>query len=279
MRRRDYRLPLLLLALTVVTTLYASRKVSGQSDASLFAYWPFSVTLMMILLTHELGHYFTARYHHVDASLPHFIPGPPPIGTFGAFIRMRSPVLNRKSLVHIGAAGPLAGLLVAIPALYVGLHLSEVRPVAVREPGLTYQLGDNLIFSFVSRMVVGDLPDGYFLSLHPVAFAAWVGLFVTCLNLIPVGQLDGGHIAYSVLGRRSPYVGAATVVVLYALAWLWLGWFIWGSVLLFVIGLRHPPPIDNVTPIDGRTRAVAVVSLLLLGLTFTPNPIQVVVIE
>lgn len=266
--------------LTVLSTLYAEARRTGDTEWShLLNHWPFSATLLLILLTHELGHFFTARYHHVDASLPYFIPIPNIIGTFGAFIRMRSPIFSKRALVHIGASGPIAGMVVAVPVLIWGLQLSEIRPLPQETGQYAIFLGDNLLFGWLSGMLVGPIPEGYDLYLHPVAYAGWIGLFVTSLNLIPVGQLDGGHIAYSLLGRRFRLVGLVTVAILFALTFKWFGWFVWASMLLLVIGLRHPPPLDSISPLDGKTKAMGLLSFILFILTFTPNPIQLVRVE
>ena len=156
---------------------------------------PFSITLMSILLVHEMGHYLTSSYYGVQATLPYFIPGPPFLGTFGAFIKMQSQMPDRKSLFDIGAAGPLAGLALSIPAVIIGLHL-EPPP----ETGPEIFLGPSFLFMFLVKMAFGSLPEGGF-SLHPIAAAGWVGLFVTAMNLLPAGQLDGGHVMYALFGR------------------------------------------------------------------------------
>ena len=156
--------------------------------------FPFAVTLMLILLSHELAHYFTSRKHHVKATLPYFIPAPNIIGTFGAFIKMKSPIATRKALIDIGASGPITGFFVSVVATIVGLNMSEVVGASQTEGALG--LGDSLLFSLLSRMVLGVTPDNYEILLNPVAFAGWIGFFVTSINLIPVGQLDGGHIMY-----------------------------------------------------------------------------------
>jgi len=242
--------------------------------ASIRAGFPFSVTLMSILLVHELGHYFLSKVHRVRATLPYFIPAPPIlIGTFGAFIRMKSPPSTRRALFDVGAAGPWAGLMVAIPAVIIGLHLSEVRPLALNEGGLV--LGDSILFSFLSRVVLGATPESATIMLHPIALAGWFGLFVTFLNLLPVGQLDGGHVIYALFGRWHRLVSRSFMVVIAVLGFLgWQGWFLW-IVLLVLIGVDHPPTSDAYTPLDGRRRLAAWLTVGVFVLTFMANPISV----
>jgi membrane-associated protease RseP (regulator of RpoE activity) len=234
---------------------------------------PFSATLMGILLIHEMGHFVLSRVHGVEATPPYFIPGPPfLIGTFGAFIRMRTPA-NRRALFDVGAAGPWAGFLVAIPAVLYGLSLSEVRALAPEQGGLV--LGDSLIFTALARLTVGVSPSEATIVLHPIALAGWFGLFVTFLNLLPVGQLDGGHVVYALIGRRHWWVARAAVGAIIALAFLgWRGWVMWAA-LVMMIGLDHPPTLDD-TPLDPRRQLAAWLTIALFVLTFMAVPIQVI---
>ena len=207
---------ILLFGLTLLSTLYIGALHEGVNPAEnpflIFKGLPFSLTLLAILGSHELGHYYVSRKHRVDASLPYFIPFPTIVGTLGAFIRIRSPIPSRKALLAIGIAGPLVGIAVAIPLTIIGLKLSKFLPTVSKE-GIFY-LGNSLLFGFLSTIVKGTPPPGMDLFLHPVAFAGWIGLFVTALNLIPMGQLDGGHIAYALLGRHHMKVSLATFVIL-----------------------------------------------------------------
>ena len=204
-QKPDIRTHILLFIVTLFTTTLAGAMMEVDPRLpfwpQLYKGLPFSLTLLTILLFHEFGHYCMARKHWVDATLPYFIPAPPPfiLGTFGAVIKMRSPVSTKRALFDIGVAGPLSGVIVAIPAIIVGLRLSEIRAVSELKGGLT--LGSSLLFSLLSRVSVGSVPDGYDIVLHSVAFAGWIGLLVTMINLLPVGQLDGGHVTYAVLGR------------------------------------------------------------------------------
>jgi membrane-associated protease RseP (regulator of RpoE activity) len=278
--RRARRVPVIhvvLFVLTFITTATAGALQLGADPftdpASIRAGFPFAVTLLSILLVHELGHYFLSRVHGVRATLPYFIPAPPIlIGTFGAFIRMKSPPPSRRALFDVGAAGPWAGLVVAIPAVLVGLRLSEVRPLGMHEGGL--ELGDSILFSFLTRLALGTTPDDVTILLHPIALAGWFGLFVTFLNLLPVGQLDGGHVAYAMFGRWHRWVSRAFVGVIVFLGLRgWQGWFVW-VVLLMLIGVDHPPTRDAQTPLDGRRRIAAWLTVAAFIVTFMAEPIS-----
>jgi membrane-associated protease RseP (regulator of RpoE activity) len=269
---------IVLFVLTFITTSMAGAFQVGadplSDPASIRAGFPFSVTLLSILLIHELGHYFLSKVHGVRATLPYFIPAPPIlIGTFGAFIRMKSPPSSRRALFDVGAAGPWAGVIVAIPAVIIGLRLSEVRPLALHEGGLV--LGDSFLFSFLTRLVLGTTPENATIMLHPVALAGWFGLFVTFLNLLPVGQLDGGHVTYALFGHGHRLVSRLFTIVIAVLGFLgWQGWFLW-VVLLMLIGIDHPPTSDVRTPLDGRRRLAAWMTVGLFIVTFMAEPLVV----
>ena len=234
---------------------------------------PFALTLMVILLSHEFSHYFSSRRHHTKATLPYFIPAPSLIGTFGAFIKMKSPIMTRKALIDIGASGPIAGFLLSVIAAVVGLHHSRVVPVTETAGGL--RLGDSLLFALLTRITVGTPPDSFDILLHPTAFAGWIGLFVTSLNLLPIGQLDGGHIAYAFLRERHRVLSIALVVTLLVLGlFFWEMWAVWG-VLMLILGLRHPPVIYWEVPLDGKRRFVGVLALVIFIITFMPSPFTI----
>jgi membrane-associated protease RseP (regulator of RpoE activity) len=265
----------LFLATLLTTTMAGSFQagVNPFDDPRLLVHGlPFSATLMTILLIHEMGHFTLSRVHGVAATPPYFIPAPPfLIGTFGAFIRMRTPT-NRRALFDVGAAGPWAGFVVAIPAVLYGLSLSEVRPLAPETGGLV--LGDSVIFSALARLALGVSPAEATIVLHPIALAGWFGLFVTFLNLLPIGQLDGGHVVYALLGRHHWWVARVAFGAILLLAWGgWQGWMMW-AVLVMVIGLDHPPTIDD-APLDGRRRLAAWLTIALLAATFMAEPIRV----
>ena len=235
---------------------------------------PFSLTLMTILLSHELSHYFASKRHHTKATLPYFIPAPSLIGTFGAFIKMKSPIITRKALIDIGAAGPIAGFVLSVIAVIAGLKYSSVIPVTDTQSILS--LGDSLLFSLLSRLVMGVTPESHEILLHPVAFAGWIGLFVTSLNLIPIGQLDGGHISFAFFGERHKFISLTLVGTLLLMGFFfWEGWALWGVVMI-VLGLRHPPVIYWEVPLDRARKIVGMLSLIILILTFIPSPFKII---
>ena len=269
------RVPLLLFLATVVTTLGAGSLMAGadpfSNPAALLEGVPFSAALLLILGAHEFSHYATSRRHGVRASLPLFIPAPTIAGTFGAVIRIESPIPDRRSLLEIGIAGPLAGFLVAVPIAIAGLRLSTVavHGTGAAAGGGMLGLGDSLVFWLLERLVVGELPPDASLVLHPVAFAAWIGLFVTAINLLPVGQLDGGHVLYALAGRRQEGMSRVVVLLLAPLGFLWWGWFLWGGMLL-LMGLRHPPVLSEETALGWREKLLGALGAVLLALTLAP---------
>jgi membrane-associated protease RseP (regulator of RpoE activity) len=282
-------LHILLFVLTIATTTLvgASQYASFLTDfldrglpmpvrsLILRGFW-YSGTILAILGCHELGHYFACRYYDVDASLPFFLPAPLPLtGTLGAFIRIREPIPAKRMLFDIGIAGPIAGFVVAVPALFIGLAMSHVVRIPPHFTGA--ELGEPLLFKLASWLVWGNPPRGYSINMHPVAFAAWFGLLATALNLFPIGQLDGGHISYSVLGRKSSNVtltmiAAAIVLTYYSASWLvWTGLML---VMLAVFGRHHPPVPDEDVPLDRTRMILALVALGMFVLCFTPAPIS-----
>jgi membrane-associated protease RseP (regulator of RpoE activity) len=234
---------------------------------------PFSLTLMLILLSHELSHYFTSKRHGVKATLPYFIPAPTIIGTFGAFIKMKSPIVTRRALIDIGASGPIAGFIISLIATIFGLVLSEIVPVS--QTGGALNLGDSILFSFLSGIILGAIPSGSDILLNPVAFAGWIGLFVTSINLIPIGQLDGGHIAYALMGERHIRLSMSLILIMILLGLLsWEGWFVWAALLL-ILGLRHPPILSWEVPLDRKRKVIGWFALVIFILTFIPVPFKV----
>lgn len=269
-------LHLVLFLATVATTIIAGAVQQGVNPffnpAMLVKGIPFSFTLILILGTHEMGHYLVSRRHHLDVTLPYFIPAPPIpfiIGTFGAFIRIRSPIRDKRALLDVGCAGPLTGVLVSIPVILAGLKLSAVTVMPAGE-GLV--LGEPLLFQLLSWLVFGSLAPEQHIMLHPVAFAGWIGLLVTALNLIPVGQLDGGHVSYALFPQYHRYVSFACLGLLVGCGLLfWQGWLIW-AVLLAFLGLRHPMPYYYWVPLDRRRKVLGVITILVFILSFTPAP-------
>ena len=280
----QWGLPIVLFGITVFTTLWAGAYAPFafrpnsigpidlliQHPFALLNGLPFAGTLLVILVTHEFGHYIFARLHKVPVSLPLFIPGPPQlIGTFGAIIRMRSPIMNRRALFDIGVAGPIAGFIVSVLALIVGLFLSEVKHVRFTS-GMHF--GDPLLLQFLGWLILGPIPEHHILVVGPIAFAAWLGLFVTAINLLPMGQMDGGHVAYALFGNGQRALAFIIVPVLAILGVVgWKGWFVWVG-LAGLIGFSHPPVNDPHTEL-GQTRVlIGWITLGIFILSFTPVP-------
>ena len=276
------KIHIILFVLTVFTTFATGLSFGGTILSAL----AFSGALLFILGSHEMGHYFYGRKYGVDITPPYFIPAPPfisPIGTFGAFIKIKSPISTRKALFDIGIAGPLAGIVASIPVLIIGIKLSTIVDVAGKQGGQGLTLGSPLIFTFFSGIFIGKIPEGKDLFLHPVAFAGWVGLFVTALNLIPSGQLDGGHIVYSLFSKKMHRItssrhdctprnirhrdgaslhafrkvprGAARRLFSAACpnSKGWPGWILW-AVLLTLMGTKHPPTIHDEGELDSSRK-------------------------
>ena len=272
---------LVLFLLTVGSTLYVGASygaVTREQTFQIWHGWPFALSVLLILGAHEMGHYFAARRHNVPVTLPFFLPMPwSYFGTLGAFIQLRGPVTNRRGLFDVGAAGPLAGLVFAVPVLLYGLATSDLGPIAPGQPfegnSVLYLLAKLAVFG---RILPGGGADVY---LNQVAWAGWVGLFVTGLNLLPVGQLDGGHVAYALFGERSsrffwPVIIGLALIVVYS--WLQgapaLTWVLW-IFLLMAFGRVHARPLEDITTLDPRRRALAVFTLVLFFLCFVPLPL------
>src|SRR2546426_2827390 len=230
--------------------------------AALLTGAPFAFTLLSILGVHEFGHYFTARYYKAAVSLPYFIPAPPIVlfGTLGAIIRLRAPASDRNSLFDIAAAGPLAGLVVAIPAILLGLEWSAVASIP---PGGVMTFGDSLMMRFLVYVKFGSIPEGADVFVHPVAMAGWVGLLVTALNLFPVGQLDGGRIAYALFGKWHVLIGKVSLGALIAMGVIThsFNWFVWAALVFFLIGFHQSPPLDDLTPLSPARRVTGAICM------------------
>jgi membrane-associated protease RseP (regulator of RpoE activity) len=235
----------------------------------------YSATILAILGCHEMGHYYACRFYRVDATLPYFLPAPPLSGTFGAFIRIRSRIPSKLALFDIGLAGPIAGFLIAVPALFFGLAISTLAE-SPKDPSTVLELGEPLLFRAAAWLMWGNVPDGMSLNMHPVAFAAWFGLLVTAVNLFPIGQLDGGHVAYALLGRRSTVITMAAIAVAIGLTFFSSSWIVWTIlmvVMLLVIGPHHPPTLDDTMPLGRGRLLLAIAGLIMLIVCFTPAPI------
>jgi len=233
----------------------------------------YALVLMGILLGHELGHFLTCRYYKINATLPYFIPAPTLIGTLGAFIKIKSPITRKHQLFDIGVAGPLTGFILSMPALIYGLSLSKLTPsISPEEGGIAF--GESLLLRILGNMIFKNVPPGHDVFLHPVAFAGWVGILVTSFNLFPVGQLDGGHISYALLGLKSRKVANIFLVVFFVMGiFFWVGWLIWALIILF-LGLRHPRVPDEATPLSAGRRIIGFVMVLIFILSFIPDPIK-----
>ncbi|MFM7142896.1 MAG: site-2 protease family protein [Alphaproteobacteria bacterium] len=264
---------------TFVTTTMAGAIHAGVDPFSrpwaMGAGLSFSVPLLAILLAHEFGHFFAAKYHHVGVTPPLFIPAPPLlVGTFGAFIRLRGMPRTRRALFDVGAAGPWAGFFVALPVVVAGLRLSHVKPLEQIAGRGGLELGTSVLFDWLSRLVLGVDPDKVTILLHPTALAGWFGLFVTFLNLLPVGQLDGGHVVYALFGRRHQRIARVFLAVIFAMGFLgWQGWWLWCFLLLFVVKVDHPDTMDADTPLDPTRRMLAWATIAVFALTFMPVPL------
>ena len=290
-------LHVLLLVLTMGTTTLAGvswyqsftlEYLPGHPTTSLSSqFWHglwYSGSILAILGCHELGHYFACRYYDVDASLPFFLPMPVLFtGTLGAFIRIREPIPSKRMLFDIGIAGPIAGFVIAVPALFVGLGLSRFDPIipASELPAtvISYSMGEPLLFKLAAWIVCGTGPDGYTLNLHPMAFAAWFGLLATALNLFPIGQLDGGHISYAALGRKSSRVTLATLAIAVVLCFFSSTWIVWTGLMIAMLmrfGRHHPPTFDQDEPLDRPRMILVFVALAMFLLCFTPVPLELV---
>ena len=271
----------ILFLLTVFTTLLAGAIMEGaqilDNPLDLIKGVPFSFTLMFILGTHEFGHYYFAQKHKVDASLPFFIPAPPflfLIGTFGAFIKIKSPIYRKDALLQIGAAGPIAGFIIAVPALILGLFLSDIVEKSDIQGALI--LGDSILMKILTWVTHPDLMESQDIMLHPIAFAGWIGLLVTMLNLLPIGQLDGGHVAYAMLGEKQKLIGQAAFILLVPLSFLSINWLVWGLLLLLLMRtVKHPPIQDIHIPLSESDKRIGYICLLIFILCFIPAPFKI----
>jgi len=296
---------LALALVTILSVLFSGAVLSCECIPTSLGDWlsglPMMLTMMGILLFHEFGHYFAARFHKVAVTLPYFIPLPviSPVGTLGAFIQLRSPFKTKRQLFDIGVAGPLGGLILAIPLTFWGVATSPVQGIA-RNGGSVLE-GNSIFYLMVKYLAHGQLlpsferyaglplwrefllvlagvipsGGGADIFINPIAFAAWFGLFVTAMNLLPVGQLDGGHVIYSILGEKARYLGIGLVglMVLAGIFW-WSGWLLWAVLVFFVIGPGHPPPLNDLVDLNPGRKILAYVMIILFLIMFMPNPLQ-----
>src|SRR5262245_36847072 len=241
-----------------------------RSPSLLLSGIPFSFAIMTILLGHEMGHYLTCRYYGIDATLPYFIPAPTLVGTMGAFIKIKSPIHHRAALLEVGIAGPIVGFVLAIPVLIIALAKSTfITPLL---SGSGAGLGEPLIFKATAMLMGKTPPPGMEINLHPIGIAAWFGFFATALNLLPVGQLDGGHVSYALFRNGHRSISLAFLFTLIPLGlFYWQGWLLWTTVLL-IIGFRHPVTLDDSVPLSRRHSWLGWIALSMFLLCFTPMP-------
>jgi membrane-associated protease RseP (regulator of RpoE activity) len=230
----------------------------------------FSVPLLLILGIHEMGHYYASKKHHVDASLPYFIPLPPPflLGTFGALISTREPIPDRKALLDIGISGPLCGFLVAIPISLIGFFLMQQNPFAAPSTGANMVLLYPLLLQWMGSLF--SIPENAI--IHPTLFAGWVGIFLTAVNLLPAGQLDGGHVARAILKEKHKYISWVVVFVLAGLSFFYTGWLMFAIIILLFIGTQHQPPLNEITRLDTKRKFLGLIILIIFILSFAPIP-------
>jgi len=232
----------------------------------------YAAVLIVILLGHELGHYLACRHYQVNATLPYFIPAPTLIGTLGAFIKIKSPITRKKDLFDIGITGPLVGFVLSLPALFYGLALSKIVPAL--PPGESLALGEPLLLKLAGGLIFRGIPPGYEIILHPVAFAGWVGVLVTSYNLFPMGQLDGGHVSYALIGSRSKTLGRVFLGCFFLMGvFFWVGWFVW-ALLILLLGLKHPRVSDEEASLPRSRKALSFLIFIIFVLSFIPDPIK-----
>ncbi|MCX6661634.1 MAG: site-2 protease family protein [Euryarchaeota archaeon] len=283
-KRKSVWVNLILLVATVFTTTLAGAlqwvdidQVNWINMVSFPYLWQgfifFSVPLMLILGVHEMGHYYASKKHHVDASLPYFIPLPPPflLGTFGALISTREPIPNRKALLDIGIAGPLCGFLVAIPISLIGFFLMQQQPLPIPSSGANISLVSPLLLQWMQSLF--SISGNYI--IHPTLFAGWVGIFLTAVNLLPAGQLDGGHIARAILKEKHKYISWMVIFVLAGLSFFYTGWLMFAIIILLFIGTQHQPPLNEITPLDTKRKLLGLVILIIFIVSFAPIPFGV----
>ncbi len=232
----------------------------------------YMAVLIGILLGHEMGHYLTCRHYRIEATLPYFIPAPTLVGTLGAFIKIKSRITRKKQLFDIGIAGPLTGFILSLPALVYGLTLSKIVPAVPREDALVF--GEPLLLKLLGGLIFRGVAANSDLFLHPVAFAGWVGILVTAFNLFPVGQLDGGHVSYALIGQRSRPLAKGLLVVFMGMGiFFWVGWIVW-ALLIQLIGMKHPSVDDEKERLSTPRLVLGIVIIVIFIISFIPAPIK-----
>ncbi|MGB3975393.1 MAG: site-2 protease family protein [bacterium] len=271
-KKRSFPTPVILFVLTVLSTIAAGCFHQGVNiflePWKFYKGLPFAITLLLILGIHESGHYFLCKLHRIPATVPYFIPMPNILGTMGAFIKIKGAITNRRALLDIGMAGPLAGFIIALPATIIGYILSPVVPTPLEE-GLV--LGNSILTWILEKILIPIPEPGYGIMLHPVGFAGYIGLFVTAMNLLPVGQLDGSHVITALLGEKQHLIAKITLVILIFSGMFWSGWWLW-AVLLLITGIKHPVIRYDARGLDATRKILAWITVAIFILTFVPVP-------
>lgn len=264
---------IVLFIITIASTTFAGSRGGENFLEIALSGLPFSTTIMSILLSHEMGHYLAARHFGVKATLPYFIPFPSLIGTMGAVIKIKSPIKERRALLYIGALGPVVGFILSIAAAVTGIYLSEIKPLPADTGGMIPIFGDSLLFSTLVNLIHGDIPSGHDIYLSPYAWAGWIGFLVTSLNLMPMGQLDGSHIIYALMGRKQLLFGWAAFAGLIILSFLWPGWILWIIIVLLFLMVGHPP-IEDKTELSLKEKILGWSCVVIFIISFIPVPVQ-----
>ena len=266
-------LNILLFIITILTTTFAGAE-SGDTIVDIFlSGLPFSLTIMTILLSHELGHYLAAKYFGVRATLPYFIPFPSIIGTMGAVIKLKSPIFSRKALLYIGAMGPITGFIFSLIAIISGVYLSDVKPIPANPDGFNIFFGDSFLSALIIKAIHGKIQPGYDIYLSPYAWAGWIGFLVTGLNLMPIGQLDGSRILYALLGKKQLFAGWGMFIALVILSFIWPGWIVWIIFVLVLLKIGHPPVEDTIR-LSIKEKMIGWSCIIIFLLTFIPEPVK-----
>ncbi len=272
----------LLIATVFTTTLAGSLQWASIYGADfidilnpsylLDGFFYFSIPLLSILGIHEMGHYLTSKKHNLDSSLPYFIPLPPPfiLGTFGALISTREPIPNRKTLLDVGISGPIAGFIVAIPVCFIGLFLMQSNPILPSGNEESFVIVFPLLLQGISSLF--NIPPEAI--IHPTLFAGWVGLFLTSVQLLPIGQLDGGHVSRALLKEKSKYMGYIVIAGILILGLFFTGWLFFAFVILFLIGTKHQPPLNEISPLDNKRKMLAIAAFIIFIICFAPIPMS-----
>jgi membrane-associated protease RseP (regulator of RpoE activity) len=267
-----------LFAATFITTTHAGMGSSGNLSADILHGLKFSLTLLAIISAHEFGHYFAARKFGIESTLPFYIPFPTlfgqlGIGTMGAVIKIISPIPDRRALLYVGAMGPIAGFIVSITAAVYGISISVIDFLPKNTAGEFPVFGDSLLFALLIKIIHGGLPEGKDLYLSPFAWASWIGFLITGLNLMPIGQLDGGHVLYSMFGNRQKFAGWAMILFLGIFSFFWPGWIVW-IILAFVFLMIAHPPVPDIGKFSNFDYFIGILCVVIFLLTFIPKPID-----